>query len=93
MSSESCVHNAGLMSRRSSWWILVAVGAGTFMSALDASVVNVALPVMRTSLGADVAAIQWVVTVYLLTVSGTLLGFGRLGDLKGHLPRVDGRRT
>lgn len=72
------------MSRPGSWWILVAVGAGTFMSALDASVVNVALPAMRTSLGADVAAIQWVVTVYLLTVSGTLLGFGRLGDLKGH---------
>ncbi|MDP2183000.1 MAG: MFS transporter [Actinomycetota bacterium] len=72
------------MSRKTSWLVLAAVGAGTFMSALDSSIVNVVLPVMRTSLGAGVAQIQWVVTVYLLTVSGTLLGFGRLGDLKGH---------
>ena len=72
------------MGRTGSWWILAAVGAGTFMSALDSSVVNVALPAMRASFGADVAAVQWIVTVYLLTVSATLLGFGRLGDLAGH---------
>ncbi|MBE0475635.1 MAG: MFS transporter [Coriobacteriia bacterium] len=65
-------------------WILAAVGVGTFMSALDASIVNVVLPVIRAESGAGVAAVQWVVTVYLLAVSGTLLGFGRLGDLYGH---------
>lgn len=66
------------------WWVLVAVGVGTLMSALDSSVVNVVLPVMRHELGTDVATIQWVVTVYLLVVSGLLLTFGRLGDLKGN---------
>jgi EmrB/QacA subfamily drug resistance transporter len=66
------------------WWVLLTVGIATFMSALDGSVVNAVLPVMRRALGADVATIEWVVTVYLLVVSGLLLLFGRLGDLRGH---------
>lgn len=69
---------------RSGAWVLIAVGLGTFMSALDGSVVNAILPVMRDVLRTDVATIEWVVTVYLLTVSGLLLGFGRLGDVRGH---------
>src|SRR6266481_7757082 len=66
------------------WWVLVAVGTGTFMSALDGSVVNAILPVMRDQLRTDIATVEWVVTVYLLVVSGLLLGFGRLGDVRGH---------
>ena len=66
------------------WSVLVAVGVGTFMSAIDGSVVNALLPVMRGALGTTVAGIEWVVTIYLLVVSGVLLGFGRLGDLRGH---------
>ncbi len=64
--------------------ILLSVGLGTFMSALDASVVNTVLPVIRIAFGAPVASIQWVVTVYLLAMGGLLLTFGRLGDLRGH---------
>ena len=66
------------------WWVLIAIGTGSFMSALDASVVNTILPVLRTVFNSDVAAIEWVVTVYLLVLSGLLLTFGRLGDLRGH---------
>jgi EmrB/QacA subfamily drug resistance transporter len=66
------------------WWVLLAVGVGTFMSALDGSVVNTVLPVMAGSFGSDIATIQWVVTLYLLVVSALLLSFGRLGDLRGH---------
>jgi hypothetical protein len=66
------------------WWILFAIGAGTFMSALDGSVVNAVLPVIRQNYGSDVATIQWVVTIYLLVVSGLLLSVGRLGDMRGH---------
>jgi EmrB/QacA subfamily drug resistance transporter len=39
---------------------------------------------MAGSFGSDIATIQWVVTLYLLVVSGLLLSFGRLGDLRGH---------
>src|SRR5512146_2392316 len=65
-------------------WIFLAVGIGTFMSALDGSVVNTVLPLLRTKLGATVAGIEWVTTTYLLVVSALLLGVGRAGDLKGH---------
>ncbi len=68
------------------WWVLVAVGVGTFMSALDTSVVNTVLPVINRDFHSDVATIEWVVIVYLLVLSGLLLSFGRLGDLRGHKP-------
>ena len=66
------------------WWIFVAVAVGTFMSALDGSVVNVVWPAMAAAFHENVAAIEWVVIIYLLVVSGTLLIFGRLGDLRGY---------
>ena len=66
------------------WWVLIAIGTGSLMAALDGSVVNMILPVLRDAFKSDVAAIEWVVTIYLLVLSGLLLTFGRLGDLRGH---------
>ena len=66
------------------WLVLLAVGVGTFMTALDTSVVNTTLPIIRQALGVAFDQSQWVVTVYLLGLSGLLLSFGRLGDLHGH---------
>jgi len=66
------------------WWILEALGIGTFMSALDASIVNTILPVVQHTLHCESDTVQWVITIYLLLVSGLLLTFGRLGDLRGH---------
>lgn len=75
------------------WWVLLAIGIGTFMSALDGSVVNTLLPVISRSFNPDsgsglasaqVAEVEWIVTIYLLVLSGLLLAFGRLGDLRGH---------
>ncbi len=65
-------------------WILIAIGTGSFMSALDASVVNTVLPIVREAFKSNVATIQWVIIIYLLVLSGLLLTFGRLGDLRGH---------
>lgn len=65
------------------WWTLAVVGAGTFMSALDGSIVNTALPVIRRSTETPVSTAEWVVLIYLLTVSSSLLVFGRLGDIYG----------
>ncbi|RQW79213.1 MAG: MFS transporter, partial [Geobacter sp.] len=42
------------------------------------------LPLIQRDLAASVATVEWVVTVYLLLVSGLLLSFGRVGDLRGH---------
>jgi EmrB/QacA subfamily drug resistance transporter len=66
------------------WLVLISVGTGTFMTALDSSVVNAVLPLINQTFGGNISLIQWVVTIYLLTVSGLLLSFGRIGDIKGH---------
>ena len=78
------VSTSASVNDRRKWYVLLAIGIGTFMSALDGSVVNTILPVVRGAFNSDVAAIEWVVVVYLLVVSGLLLTFGRLGDLRGH---------
>lgn len=69
---------------RAKWWVLVTVGIGTFMSALDGSVVNTLLPVLGRELGTTIAGIEWVTTIYLLVISALLLSVGRAGDLFGH---------
>lgn len=66
------------------WWVLIAIGAGTFMSALDTSVVNTILPIVNTHFNSDIATVEWVVITYLLLISGLLPSFGRLGDIYGH---------
>jgi MFS family permease len=76
----------GFLGIERKWWVLIAIGVGTFMSALDTSVVNTILPVLNRSFGSEVATVEWVVIVYLLLVSGLLPSFGRLGDLRGHKP-------
>ncbi len=69
---------------RGKWWVLAAVGLSTFMAGLDESITNTLLPIFSRVFNADVSTIVWVMTVYLLVVSGFLLGFGRLGDLRTH---------
>ena len=63
--------------------ILINVLFMMFMATLDASIVTVALPVMTDKLSVTSKAISWVITSYLLTISATVLIFGRLADIKG----------
>ncbi|WP_022664784.1 MFS transporter [Desulfospira joergensenii] len=65
------------------WQVFGLVGVSIFMSTLDSSIVNVALPYIMDDLSSDVQTIQWVVIIYLLTVSSLLLTFGRLSDIRG----------
>ncbi len=60
-----------------------AVAIGTFMSTLDASVVNIALPTLAKDFGTDLARVEWVVLSYLLALSALLLNAGRLVDVLG----------
>jgi len=68
---------------KSRWSILIIVLMFTFMSALDGSIVNVALPKMATALNVTTSKIQLVATSYLIVIAGTVLIFGRLGDMLG----------
>ncbi len=68
------------------WKIFFLVATSIFMSTLDSSIVNVALPYMMQDLKTDLQTIQWVVLIYLMIVSSLLLTFGRLSDIKGRKP-------
>lgn len=74
-------HNM-LRSQRT-WWTLVAVCLGTFMLLLDVTIVIVALPDIRTALGARVSDVQWIVDAYALSLAALLLTAGSLADLLG----------
>lgn len=63
--------------------ILALVCVGTFMSTLDASIINVAMPTLSKRFAVDVQVSQWFVLVYNLVVSVLLLTVGRLGDIFG----------
>jgi EmrB/QacA subfamily drug resistance transporter len=62
--------------------VLVAC-AGQLLVVLDMSIVNVALPSMRTSLHMDDAGLQWVVNAYTIAFAGVVLLGGRIADLIG----------
>lgn len=63
--------------------ILFNIALMTFMATLDGSIVNVALPTMAKKMSISTEAISWVVSIYLLVIAGTILIFGRLGDIIG----------
>jgi EmrB/QacA subfamily drug resistance transporter len=65
------------------WWTLAAVAFGLFMIMLDNTVVNVALPAIQKDLGADLSALEWIVTGYALTFAAVMLTGGKLADLLG----------
>ena len=65
------------------WRALAVTQLAGFMSLLDVSIVNVALPSIQQGLSASVAQVQWVVSGYALTFGLVLVAGGRLGDALG----------
>jgi EmrB/QacA subfamily drug resistance transporter len=72
------------MAKGNKWVALFVLCMGTLMIVLDTTIVNVALPSIKASLGFSDASLAWVVNAYVLTYGGFLLLGGRLGDLWGH---------
>ncbi|GGW04839.1 MFS transporter [Streptomyces libani] len=65
------------------WLVMLLVCSGQFLVILDVSVVNVALPAMRTGLGLSELGLQWIVNAYVITFAGFMLLGGRAADLFG----------
>lgn len=82
MSGHPSAHPA--IGHRRRWPAFMILCCGVLMITLDSTIVNVALPAIRTGLGFSEASLVWVVNAYLLAFSGFLLLGGRLGDLFGH---------
>ena len=70
--------------RRSNPWIALSVlSLGLFMTLLDITIVNVAIPQLVDSLGASLDEALWVVNAYVLALAVLLITAGRLGDIYG----------
>jgi EmrB/QacA subfamily drug resistance transporter len=65
------------------WAVLLLASTASFMVVLDISIVNVALPSIRSSLHMSTAGMAWVINAYTITFAGFLLVGGRAGDLFG----------
>jgi EmrB/QacA subfamily drug resistance transporter len=65
------------------WRILAVTQVAGFMTLLDVSIVNVALPSIQRDLGASAGTVQWVVSGYALAFGLALVPAGRLGDTLG----------
>jgi EmrB/QacA subfamily drug resistance transporter len=75
--------NASSLSSRRGVAILLLLSLVQFMDILDASILNIALPSIKSNLGFSQQSLQWVVNGYILTYGGFLLLGGRLADLLG----------
>jgi MFS family permease len=65
------------------WAILALILAVEVMDLIDGTIVNVASPAIRESLGASLSALQWIAGGYALTFAIGLVTGGRLGDIFG----------
>ena len=69
--------------RGNPWAVLVVVSLGFFMTLLDLTIVNIAIPSMIADLDASLDEILWIVNAYVLVLAVLLITAGRLGDLRG----------
>ncbi|MGZ4251851.1 MAG: MFS transporter [Solirubrobacteraceae bacterium] len=65
------------------WWTLLGVTFAIFMTTLDNTVVNVALPSIQRDLGIGNSGLEWVVNAYILAFATLMLTGGRLADALG----------
>lgn len=64
---------------------LVALAAASiFMATLDYSMLNISLPNIARYFNVRLITVSWVPLSYLLIITSSLLGFGKLGDIKGY---------
>ncbi len=65
------------------WHAMAAVGTGVFLATMDGSIINVSLPTLVRELHTEFAMVQWVVLAYLLIITSTMAGIGRIADMVG----------
>ena len=63
--------------------LIISISIAIFMSALDGTIVNIALPTISESFVVSSSAVSWVATAYLLVMAGCVLIFGKVSDVIG----------
>jgi EmrB/QacA subfamily drug resistance transporter len=84
MSSVTQTDYAATTVPRRTWLALAVLILGVAMALLDTTIVNVALPTIRTSIDATEATLSWIISGYALAYGLALIPAGRIGDRIGH---------
>jgi uncharacterized protein YjiS (DUF1127 family) len=79
----ACVSHPAVAKGAHRWWVLWAMVAAQFMFVVDAFIVNVAIPTIRTDLHASPAQINAVIAAYLIAYAALMMVGGRLGNIYG----------
>src|ERR1700710_2779792 len=69
---------------KTAWRAYIVLLLGMAMALLDTTIVNVALPTIRTDLNASESTLSWIISGYALAFGLALIPAGRLGDRIGH---------
>jgi len=64
--------------------IVLVISLGSFMSGLDATIVNIALPTIAKAFDVSTVTVSWVLNAYLIILVSLLLAASRLGDIRGY---------
>lgn len=67
------------------WLMLIATCLFTFMSTLDGSIVNIAMPVITQDLAINMNQAEWIVSLYIVVICMLLIFFGKISDTKGKI--------
>lgn len=75
---------AGAVTGRHGFTLLIiSISLAAFMTALDGTIVNIALPTISEAFDVSTSMVSWVSTIYLLVISGCILIFGKVSDQIG----------
>src|SRR6266700_404575 len=81
------VSTGDVQEHANKWVVLLLVALGGFMTTLDSSIVNIALPAIAHTFGVGVSGtIEWIIIGYLIVIAAFLLTLGRLADMVGRKP-------
>src|SRR3712207_1686486 len=70
-------------SRTNPWLVLAVMCLGLFMTLIDTTIVNIAIPSIIEGLDASLDEILWIINAYVLVLAVLLITAGRLGDIFG----------
>lgn len=70
-------------SPKAPWLVVATVCIGAFMGQLDASIVTLVIPSIKSDMHASLAQVEWVALIYLLVLVGSISAIGRLADMFG----------
>ena len=83
MSSETLHQDTPPVQDTYKWKALITVALGSMMATMDASITNIAFPVLTRVFQADLTTVVWVTVAYVLVSTSSMLIIGKIGDLMG----------